>query len=384
VRSLVLLAAATLAAVAALGVQPASGSPRMLVGLFDEGATFFDNPATTFPSFKALRVQILRVSLYWGGKLGVARRRPAKAVDSADPAYDWSLYDRTVEDAAQVGIRILFTIYGTPRWANGGGSLNRAPRSANDLRQFAYAAATRYGGRFQTTDGRVLPAVRLWTAWNEPNNPVYLRPQFKRVGRTWVIQSAKDYAKICAAVYTGVHDTRLSSEKVACGVTAPRGNNNPRSSRPSIAPITFLTALKNAGLKRFDAYAHHPYYANPSETPATRPGTANGADPTAVTLGNFDVLVKALTRLYGPRRIWITEYGYQTNPPDSIFGVSWARQASYLKQAFAIARKNPRVDMMLWFLLKDDPLLGGWQSGLLTASGRKKPAFTAFQRLPHG
>jgi hypothetical protein len=40
--------------------------------------------------------------------------------------------------------------------------------------------------------------------------------------------------------------------------------------------------------------------------------------------------------------------------------------------------------MMLWFLLKDDPVLGGWQSGLTTASGRKKPAFTAFRNLPHG
>ena len=41
-----------------------------------------------------------------------------------------------------------------------------------------------------------------------------------------------------------------------------------------------------------------------------------------------------MTRLYGNKRIWITEYGYQTNPPDRIFGVSWANQARYLKQAY--------------------------------------------------
>ena len=64
-----------------------------------------------------------------------------------------------------------------------------------------------------------------------------------------------------------------------------------------------------------------------------------------------------MTRLYGNKRIWITEYGYQTNPPDPIFGVSWKKQAAYLTQAFAIARKNPRIDMMLWFLLKDEPNL---------------------------
>ena len=58
------------------------------------------------------------------------------------------------------------------------------------------------------------------------------------------------------------------------------------------------------------------------------------------------------------------------------------KQAQYLTQAFAIARKNPRIDMMLWFLLRTSRPCG-WQSGLLTASGAKKPSFAAFQRLPH-
>src|SRR5207302_9878252 len=100
-------------------------------------------------------------------------------------------------------------------------------------------------------------------------------------------------------------------------------------------------------------------------------------------MGNIGVLIAELTRLYGSKRVWITEYGYQTNPPDRTFGVSWTKQAQYLTQAFAIARKNPRIDLMLWFLLKDEPILSGWQSGLMTAGGRRKPAFNAFLRLPH-
>ena len=50
----------------------------------------------------------------------------------------------------------------------------------------------------------MLPAVRHWLAWNEPNNPAFLRPQYKRVGGKWVIQSAIDYAKICNAIVKGV------------------------------------------------------------------------------------------------------------------------------------------------------------------------------------
>ena len=53
-----------------------------------------------------------------------------------------------------------------------------------------------------------------------------------------------------------------------------------------------------------------------------------------------------------------------------------------MRQAYAIARKNPRIDMMLWFLLKDEKRLGGWQSGLLTAAGKKKPSYNVFRALP--
>jgi hypothetical protein len=164
-------------------------------------------------------------------------------------------------------------------------------------------------------------------------------------------------------------------------VTAPRGNNNPSSGRPSVSPLAFLRACKKAGLLRFDAWAHHPYYAGPSDQPTTKPVTAKGAPATAVTLGNIGDLIKTVTQLYGNKRIWITEYGYQTNPPDRLFGVSWAKQALYLKQAFGLAKKNPRIDMMLWFLLKDDPNVNGWQSGLITIGGKKKPAFAAFAGL---
>jgi hypothetical protein len=376
------LAAGVLSA-AGLAVPAATASPGMSIGIYDEGATFFDDPGATFDRYQSLHVQVLRVNLYWGGKLGVSKYRPFDGGDPRDASYDWSLYDRVVQFAGAHGIKILFSITGTPRWANGGQSSNRPPKSFNDLYKFAYAAAARYSGDYAGTDGRELPAVRLWAAWNEPNNPVFLRPQFVKRDGKWVIQSARDYARICNAVYSGVHATMYRGEKVACGVTAPRGNNNPASARPSVSPVAFLIAAKKAGMRTFDAYAHNPYYGTPIETPTTKPpGTRSGQVPTAVTLANLDVLLKELGHLYGPRHLWITEYGYQTNPPDSLFGVSWAAQARYLTQAFAIARKNPRIDMMLWFLVKDQPALGGWQSGLITVDGRRKPAFAAFQRLP--
>jgi hypothetical protein len=373
-RLLVLWLAVT--AVAAGFAANAQASSHLLKGIFDEANTLTGNPDRTFPILGQLRTKALRTDLYWGGRYGVATSRPTEPTNPDDPAYDWSLYDRTVNYAQQFGIKIVFSIYGTPRWANGGKGVNAAPTNPLDLQKFARAAARRYSGRWLADDGRGLPRVDFWLAWNEPNNPVFLKPQYKLVGGKQVRWAAHDYARICNAVVAGVHSVSIKSQKVACGATAPGGNNNPKSSRPSISPLAFLRSMKAYGAKGFDAYAHHPYHANPSESPSTPPRSAN-----TVTLGNIGVLIKELTRLYGAKRVWITEYGYQTNPPDKLFGVSWAKQAAYMKQAYAMARANPRIDMLLWFLLRDDTASGGWQSGLITAGGRKKPSFIQFQRI---
>ena len=376
--------AIALFAVVLLAVPAASASRFIQRGIFDDAQIHYGDPAKVFPVLRTLRTQLIRVNLVWGGPGGVATRRPANGADPDDPAYDWSAYDRTVNYAAQYGIKVVFAIVGTPPWANGAAGVNVVPRNGLDLQRFATAAALRYGGQYEGADGRLLPPVRHWLAWNEPNNPAFLRPQYRKVGGRYVAQSPIDYAKICNAIYRGVSITTVGASKVACGVTGPRGNNEPTSVRPSLSPLAFLRGMKKAGVKNFDAYAHHPYYGKPSETPSTPPPPGkHGNEPTAVTLGNISVLIKELTRLYGNKRVWVTEYGYQSNPPDRIFGVSPAFQARYLTQAYGIMKKNPRIDMMLWFLLRDERrgVNEGWQSGLLTDTGAKKPAFAAFQKL---
>jgi hypothetical protein len=375
-RGLLALLAASLVALG-LGAAPAAAAPGMKVGLVDTAQAFWARPADFYPLLSELRVQVLRVNLNWGGRLGVARRRPANPTDPRDRAYDWGLYDRIVIEAQRRGVEVAFTVFGTPAWANGGAAPTRAPRDARRLQDFAYAAATRYSGRFRRADGRVLPAVKLWVAWNEPNLRLGLIPQYRRVRGRFVIQSAVDYARICNAVYDGVHRTLLPDRRVACGVTAPRGNDAPRSAKPSVSPLRFLRAMRKARRVRFDAYAHQAYYGAPFETPSTRPRSSR-----AITLANIDVLDRELRRLYGPKRLWITEYGYQTSPEDPIFGVSWEDQARYLTEAFERARRHPRIDLMLWFLLRDEDRVEGWQSGLISIDGERKPSFEAFRNLP--
>jgi Glycosyl hydrolase catalytic core len=346
----------------------------MLVGFYDDESVY-GRTDWAFRQLKSLRAGVVRITIDWAG---VARRRPSAPADPADPAYNWSAVDTVVAAARTNRVAVLAAIFGTPRWA--GPAKNRIPRRITDLRLFAYAAAKRYSGTYRIRENedepaRTLPPVRRWLAWNEPNNPVFLRPQWKLVKRQWRSQAAYDYAKICGAVYAGIKSTRIAGQKVACGATGPRGNDAPRSSRPSTSPLVFMTWLRRAGLKNFDAWAHHPYYGSRIEKPDTMPVSKKG-----VTLANIKVMIQRLNQLWGrSKRIWVTEYGYQTRPPDRLFGVSYSTQAKYVHQALALARKTRRIDMFVWFLIRDERRLSGWQSGVITARGARKPSFRAFQ-----
>jgi hypothetical protein len=373
------LAAAGLAVLASSTAESAStraSASRMLVGFYDD-ESIFGRTAWAFTQLKSLRAGAVRITIDWSS---VARRRPAAPADPADPAYNWTAVDNVVTAARTNRIAVVAAIFGTPRWAGPG--KNRIPRRITDLRLFAYAAAKRYSGTYRVIDdqdetapARTIPAIKRWLAWNEPNNPVFLKPQWKMVARKWRPQSAYDYAKICGAVYAGVKSTRIPGELVSCGATGPRGNDAPRSSRPSTSPLVFMTWLRRAGLKNFDAWSHHPYYGSRLEKPSTVPKGKK-----AVTLANIKVMIQRLNQLWGrSKRIWVTEYGYQTRPPDRLFGVSYTTQAKYVHQSLALARKTRRIDMFIWFLIRDERRLSGWQSGVFTARGARKPSFRAFQ-----
>ena len=90
-------------------------------------------------------------------------------------------------------MEVVLTIWGTPRWANGGKRPNVAPSDPNSLRDFAHALADRYSGRHPG-----YPFVRFYTVWNEPNTGRFLSPQFDSRGRP---VAPGTYAALVAAAY---------------------------------------------------------------------------------------------------------------------------------------------------------------------------------------
>ena len=95
-------------------------------------------------------------------------------------------------------------------------------------------------------------------------------------------------------------------------------------------------------------------------------------------MANLNRLVKEVRRDFGSKPIWLTEYGYQTNPPDA-FGVSPNSQAQFVSESALRAYQLPGVTTLIQFLVRDEPDLDRFQSGLFTVRGVAKPAYHAFR-----
>jgi hypothetical protein len=142
-----------------------------------------------------------------------------------------------------------------------------------------------------------------------------------------------------------------------------------------VSPVDWIAGMAKAHA-RLDAYAHNPYPLRPGETPMS-----GGCDHCeTITMATLPRLLRDVQKAFGVHtRIWLTEYGYQTNPPDKLLGVSYATQAKYASEAALCAYEAPRVDVLIHYLLKDEPDPARWQSGVYSATGRAKPALQALR-----
>jgi hypothetical protein len=285
---------------------------------------------------QALGVDVVRMNVLWSD------------VEPRPGGFDWSGYDAAIQGLHARHIEPVLTLYSTPAWANGRHGTNWAPTSGATFAAFARAVAQHY------------PFVRRWLIWNEPNQRRFLQPTSPAIYVTRLLNPA----------YIAIHDVR-SNALVAGGVTAPRAATG------GVSPVAWIDGMAAAGA-RLDAYAHNPYTLNKSETPLT--GGCDHCD--TITMATLERLIAHVGHAFGPgKRIWLTEFGYPTNPPDPYLGVSPAKQALYVGQAALRAYLAPKVDLLVQFLIQDEPEIDRWQSGVLTAIGKQKPSYAAL-RIP--
>jgi len=373
------LAAAVVAVLAAgtavVGVRMADdradAARTMLIGLQDDRlAQPETDPGPRLDTLRRLNAEVVRVDLRWDL---VATRRPAQPRDPADPAYDWTHYDRVVDGARARKLRLMLAVWGTPAWAadpsvRAGSfpSFSTRPRRPADAGDFAAAVARRYAPR----------GVHMYEAWNEPNIPLFLRPQYRRQGGRWVPDSPRTYSRILKAMYAGFHGADRRAQ-VGGGVTAPAGDRDPQSCpvQPDcrVPPRTFVRLLGARGLRPpMDVYAHHPYPLRP-------PTDRNFAGASYVDLYNLSALTREVDRTYlRGKPLWLTEFGIGTRRVAQYpFFRTEAQQRSGLVDALRRVRANPRVRVFVWYLVQDHR---DWASGLVDERGRDKPAAAVFRR----
>lgn len=389
------LALLVLAALSGASAAPASALQGLTLGFNVKAFGDQSTSAAWLNQAVGERSGTLRINALWST---IAPRQPASPADPADPAYHWAELDQAVRGIAARGIPALLTFYDAPAWAEGPGRpavSHDFPRgswrpNAGALKTFSVAAARRYSGSYPdpAQPGAVLPRVRYWQAWNEPNLWLYVTPQWTGGPGNYQLASPGIYRTMLNNVYAGVKSVDSSNVVVAAG-TAPYGDPQPGGLR--VTPVKFtrsLLCLSGGSLRRLscpdpahlDVIDHHPYGLSPTAHAALK-------DDVAITdMGRLTRVLRAAERSgrvlpRGHKRVWATEVSWDSSPPDP-GGVPIARQARWIEQTdYLLWRQG--VDTVLWLQIRDAAPLPSYatsyQSGVFYANGRAKPSALAFR-----
>jgi hypothetical protein len=397
-------------ALAAVGAPAADAGSRQVTVMQDDALLLRHDSATrarTLDEMDRLGADVVKVQVYWNEIAPQGRRKP-EDFDATDPAgYAWGAYDEIVQGILDRGMRPFLALGNrAPDWATARRGRYRGTYrpSAREFGLFARAAGERYSGAYGG-----LPRVDLWSIWNEPNLFSWLAPQRARDGTPL---SPAIYRELYLAGHKGLRSTGHAGDTILLGELMPLGAGSPRK----VPPLEFLREVAcldrdfrpfrgraarvrgcgGAGRIPTSGIAHHPY------TPGGGVHAPGKRDEAPIAqLGRLTGTLDAIARRGRlPRRlpVWITEFGFQTNPPDP-FQFAIRRVPGLMDESEWIAFRNRRVRSYSQYSIRDDPPREGgssflayssFQMGLRFRNGRKKPGvyeafpMPAFVRLLGG
>ncbi len=424
------LAAFTLLAFA-LVAPAASASNDQVSMIMDDDLLVYRGDAVrdqAMVQMKQLGVDYLRVTVLWSvvaenarptareiraiksKRKRAAARRQARRFRATNPrtypTRNWDKYDRLVKKARELGLGVYFNVTPPgPPWAMGKaprglrGVVQRAWKpNASDFTNFVTAVGKRYSGTFrdENDDRGPLPRVSFWSLLNEPNQAGWIAPQWEGNRMYAPVKARELYLRGRAALDRTGH----GRDVILFGETAPLGDTG-RGPKEAIHPRRFLSTMlcvqRGTGCGMFEKYGpiratgfgHHPYTKNRSPLePDRSPNSFTMANLGA--LGSFlDDAARRTRNLPANLPIYLTEFGFETNPPDPFSGIPLARQAEWNQLGELLAFINPRVASQTQFLLRDvapdrtkpRSSKSHWftlQSGLETVGGTPKPSRTAY------
>ncbi len=316
---------------------------------------------------RATGASVVRIPVEWRYIASSPPPAGFDASDAASPGYDFARVDAAVRSTVAAGLTPLLVVTAAPdfaeaphRWSYAyPGSWAPNPTAFGE---FATAVARRYGGSFQDPlqPGRMLPRVRLYEAWNEPNLARYLEPQWVAEGGRWRPFAPLLYRQLLNAFYTAVKAVAPGDTVIAGGL-APNGEP---AGTGRMTPVAFLRALlclegsvARGGARgarqrqkratrviagasspscpdppHFDVLSFHPLSFESPDRPAASSEDVAIADIAKVTgmLTRAERLGTALPRAHKP--LWVTELNWES-APQAAHGVAPRLQALWISRA---------------------------------------------------
>lgn len=384
----------TLLALLVLGVfVSGAGAASSQVSVIEDPARVYSpDPAQQVAALdeaKALGAGIVRIGIPWRAVApdGASPTKPTADLSNPDnyPAGSWAIADNAVKLAQERGLRVWIVItYPAPRWAV----------KQETTYEGNYKIDPTAYGHFAKAVGLRYPSVNMFSIWNEPNLRRYIEPQ--RTGTK--IDAAIQYRKMYLAGYSALAASGHSSASILMGELLPRTGTV--KSPTAVPPVTFLRALfcldskgkkltgsaarkqECSNFKKLKAtgLAYHPY-VNASGPLFKEPFAENAP------ITYLKRIEKVLDQAYKAKRInkknmkvYNSEFGVQTSPPDTISGVSLAKTPGYLNISEYLNWVDKRVATYSQYLLLDDLEVSAFQTGLRFHAGDKKPGvYEAFQ-----
>jgi hypothetical protein len=402
------------------------------ITLMQDDARVLSNPGGMLDTFRALGVTDVRIFMGWGSIAPSPNSRRAPRFTTTSPSgyprSHWAPYDAAVRAAAARGMGVNFVLTGpAPLWATRAAPSGLNPRTYHDYEpnaarfgDFVAAVGKRYSGSYTPSGSSApLPRVKFWAVWDEPNYGFQLAPQ----AVNGVEVAPMYYRSLLGHAWTSLRATGHGRDTILIGDTAPRGANVPGLANGTV-PLRFLRALycvdarfrqlrgsaaaargcptnargsrsfrsQNPGLFNASGFAAHLYTSGQE----SRPDLADPRnEPDYAGIVDLRNLARTLDRLqaaYGSHThypIYNTEFGFQTNPPQSecrcVF-LSPTTAAYYLNWSEYLEWINPRVLSDAQYLLLDAPGPAGhvtsesvFSSGLAFLNGKPKATYAAFQ-----
>lgn len=325
--------------------------------------------ASAFDTYAKLGAGLYEITINWSR---IAPTTPAKPTDPSDPAYQWTpAVDEAIANAQDHGIQVVLEVSGAPGWANGGRPYRWAPTNPQDYADFVAAASKRW------------PQVHYWQIWGEPTRRANFMPLPKHVEGLDLTASQRRGPEIYAQI---LDDSYVSLKQVSPSNLVIGGNTY---SGGDIRPLAYIKALRlpNGKPPRMDMYGQNPFgYRRPDlskELINPGSGVADFCDLDVVA----EYVDRYLSRAGRNTRklpLFLSEYFVPTDHANDEFNywVSKKTAANWLTAAFGIVNSWNRIYTLGWFELFDEGPNGRGTEvnrGLLTYTGKKKPAYYAFK-----